>query len=284
MTTRLNRTFGTLAEAHGLYKAQLSKQRLFVEVDAPPAPETEVTLELSIDETGGRIALDAAVLKHVDAATAQAHDLGERAGVILNVPITADNKADLKALLTGALRAAPARRDSKAEAIGAEVAEFVAGIAERSHYAVLGVPVDVASSDLRAAYLRLIRKYHPDSYYKRVSETVLGDLEIAYQAITTAFETLADGRRRDKYDIEIGNYADTADGSTADAKRKIAELDAYKSQNAANIKRARDLFEAACEDEARGDLKSARDKLRLASTFDPRNPAFRRKLNDLQAR
>lgn len=275
----LQRTFATLDEAQAIYRAQLAKQRLFVETPQAPTPGTPLPLVLVVAETGGRLELESRVLRVLDAQTASAHRLGAGAGVVLEVRIDEHVREPLRALLVGELRGTQAQAE-----LAREVAEFVARTEAASHYEVLGVALDAAARDVRAAYLKLIKRFHPDTYFKRVDAATQAALELAYQRITAAFETLTDARRRDKYDVSIGNFADTSHGSSAQVKAEVARLAEYRQKNAAGIQRARELWESALDDEKAGDVKSARNKLRLAMTFDPQNPRFKRKLDELQQR
>lgn len=71
----------------------------------------------------------------------------------------------------------------------------------RTHYDVLGVRPDAGVEEIRAAYLRLARRHHPDHQ---------GGSDEAMQAVNGAWHVLGDARRRRAYDIEIG-MADSRD-------------------------------------------------------------------------
>lgn len=61
------------------------------------------------------------------------------------------------------------------------------------YYETLGVPRGAASDDLRAAYRRLARKYHPD-----VSQDP--DAEARFKEINEAYQVLSDNEKRGLYD------------------------------------------------------------------------------------
>jgi molecular chaperone DnaJ len=67
-------------------------------------------------------------------------------------------------------------------------------VANRDHYAVLGVARDASDDDIRSAYRRLARQYHPD---------VNGAPDAAqrFKEITEAYEILSDPQRRQRYDM-----------------------------------------------------------------------------------
>jgi len=62
-------------------------------------------------------------------------------------------------------------------------------------YAVLGIPSNADRNTIRNAYLRLVRRYHPDRGHGSSSEK--------FRQVTEAYETLADAARRSSYDLEF---------------------------------------------------------------------------------
>jgi hypothetical protein len=65
---------------------------------------------------------------------------------------------------------------------------------DKDYYAVLGVPGDATPEELRAAYRRLAKKFHPDA----AAERSFPDERFA--AISEAYEVLSTPRRRAAYD------------------------------------------------------------------------------------
>lgn len=66
------------------------------------------------------------------------------------------------------------------------------------HYVVLGVPRIADAAMIRAAYVALAKRYHPD--------VATGDVTLAaanFRQITEAYETLADPDRRAAYDSQV---------------------------------------------------------------------------------
>ena len=64
-----------------------------------------------------------------------------------------------------------------------------------THYDVLGVRPEAGAEEIRAAYLRLARRVHPDH---------TGGSDEAMQAVNAAWHVLRDPLRRQAYDREIG--------------------------------------------------------------------------------
>src|SRR5712692_8012636 len=72
----------------------------------------------------------------------------------------------------------------------------------RDYYQVLGVPRDASDKDIRAAYRRLARKYHPDLNP--------GDrgAEGRFKELQGAYDVLSDPEKRKKYDRFGPNWED----------------------------------------------------------------------------
>jgi curved DNA-binding protein len=70
-------------------------------------------------------------------------------------------------------------------------------VAFRDYYEVLGVPRDASEEDIRRAYRKLARQYHPD-----VSKEP--EAEDRFKEISEAYEVLRDAEKRERYD-ELGS-------------------------------------------------------------------------------
>jgi curved DNA-binding protein len=70
----------------------------------------------------------------------------------------------------------------------------------KDYYEILGVKPDATEADIKSAYRRLARKYHPD-----VSKE--SGAEEKFKSINEAYEALKDGSRRKAYDqLRAGGY------------------------------------------------------------------------------
>ena len=64
----------------------------------------------------------------------------------------------------------------------------------RDLYKTLNVNIDATAEEIKSAYRKLVRKYHPD-----VSKNV--DNELKFKEIQEAYEILSDYESRKKYDV-----------------------------------------------------------------------------------
>lgn len=72
-----------------------------------------------------------------------------------------------------------------------------------NHYELLGVDQNAQRRQLRKAYFRMSKRYHPDRFYQKI----LGDyekmIEAVFQRVTRAYQTLTNSRKRDEYDAAL---------------------------------------------------------------------------------
>jgi curved DNA-binding protein len=81
-------------------------------------------------------------------------------------------------------------------------------VAFRDYYEVLGVPRDASSDDIRGAYRKLARQYHPDVNKDPGAEDL-------FKEIAEAYEVLRDPEKRERYDRLGANWKAGEDVSGA---------------------------------------------------------------------
>jgi DnaJ-class molecular chaperone len=75
----------------------------------------------------------------------------------------------------------------------------------KDYYAILGVPKNAAEKDIKSAYRKLARKWHPDANPKNAKEA-----EEKFKEISEAYEVLGDPEKRKKYDVLGPNWQQAA--------------------------------------------------------------------------
>ncbi len=80
----------------------------------------------------------------------------------------------------------------------------------KDYYAALGVKKTASAEDIRKAFRKLARKYHPD-----VNPGDKG-AEEKFKTLSEANDVLSDPKKRKIYD-QLGFYSDNIDPATADA-------------------------------------------------------------------
>jgi DnaJ-class molecular chaperone len=69
-------------------------------------------------------------------------------------------------------------------------------VSYKDYYAILGVPKNAAAKDIKSAYRKLARKWHPDANPENQKAA-----EEKFKDITEAYEVLGDAEKRSKYDV-----------------------------------------------------------------------------------
>src|SRR4051794_41809849 len=87
---------------------------------------------------------------------------------------------------------------------------------KKDYYEILGVKKSASVEDIRKAFRKLARKYHPD--------VNPGDkaAEEKFKALSEANEVLSDPKKRKIYD-QVGYYSDNIDPATAEAYARAGQ-------------------------------------------------------------
>src|SRR5579863_9599039 len=86
----------------------------------------------------------------------------------------------------------------------------MATTAKKDYYDILGVKKSASADDIRKAFRKLARKYHPDVNPGDKSS------EEKFKSLSEANEVLSDPKKRKIYD-QVGFYSDNIDPATAEA-------------------------------------------------------------------
>ncbi len=89
-----------------------------------------------------------------------------------------------------------------------EIEEMLAGLKEKSHFEVLGIPRASSEAQVKEAYFRLARRFHPDATRQDPGLADLHDaLEKIFIRMSEAYEVLRDPRRRSSYESDLAARA-----------------------------------------------------------------------------
>lgn len=163
----------------------------------------------------------------------------------------------------------------------AEIRALAEILDELDYYRVLELPEGAPVSEVRAAYHRASRRFHPDGHRDMPGELRDALTRIA-KRVTEAYSVLRDPRRRQVYDQQLAG--DTASvrvplaNASAEAERQSREQREGRTPN------GRRYFMLAQADLARGDKNAAERNLRTAMTFEPGNEVFKTALAKLRGK
>ncbi len=78
-----------------------------------------------------------------------------------------------------------------------------------SYYEILDVPIKANLAEIKIAYFRLAKQFHPDRYHQEVNTEIQGRVQNAFTEITRAYETLKDDSAREVYDFKLRKYLES---------------------------------------------------------------------------
>jgi len=145
------------------------------------------------------------------------------------------------------------------------------------YYRLMRVERAAPAHEVRSAYQAMRREFHPDRH-RAQDEDVRDAIDRIAKRLNEAFAVLRSDTRRQAYDR----------GLTDDRLRYTAETDdEVKVDTIAaggTTPNGRKFFALCREAERLGDVEKAVAQLKMALTFEAKNPFFKAKLEDLESR
>ena len=92
------------------------------------------------------------------------------------------------------------RKGSKSDALEAEVMDLLGRLEDISHYEALGLELDASPAEIKKAYFKAAKKYHPDTLARLGLESIRDDAALVFARIARAFEVLSDKDKKALYD------------------------------------------------------------------------------------
>jgi CheY-like chemotaxis protein len=86
------------------------------------------------------------------------------------------------------------------------------------HYAILGVSESASADDVKASYLRLTKRFHPDRWFARDMGPYRKRMEAIFSRATEAYEVLRDPARKLEYDRSLSAVRGIPRASAAPAE------------------------------------------------------------------
>ncbi len=150
--------------------------------------------------------------------------------------------------------------DAGADAAGRrQILQAYEQMEKQDYYQMLGLSRDFTEAELRKAYRKLVKAYHPDRYYGSTLNDLNEKLEMIFIKVREAYKALGNEAGRSRYDRDL---------SEGTAKTEQADKPVDKKVVAA------DQFELGMKAYAEGDFRSAEGSFAWACTFDPDNAAY----------
>ncbi len=179
------------------------------------------------------------------------------------------------------------------EADQQRIFELFEALPRMTHYEVLQIARDAAGDDLKAAYYRLSKSFHPDRFFGRRLGSYKAMLEALFRAGKLAYEILNDSAKRAAYDHTLPKVAAVEKQSRESEEDKRAALEAHrrrivderkakqKNPFQEQIEKARIYAQESAALLRQGDVVAAAARLALALAYDPLNEDISRRHAEL---
>jgi len=121
-----------------------------------------------------------------------------------------------------------------------EILETFDGLKTRNHFEMLGIPKASNEAQVKDAYFRLARKFHPDTHHDPSLVDLHEKIEAIFIRLGEAYEVLRDRNRRSSYESDMASRMQrTSTGSAAAPSPEPADDAAAESRRAEeSIRRA----------------------------------------------
>jgi tetratricopeptide (TPR) repeat protein len=100
--------------------------------------------------------------------------------------------------------AGPGPLDEKAAERRREILEAWEGLKTRTHFEVLGLSRSVGETEVKEAYFRLAKRFHPDVHHGASLGDLRDELEAVFIRLGEAYEVLRHPRKRGDYEERLG--------------------------------------------------------------------------------
>jgi hypothetical protein len=96
-----------------------------------------------------------------------------------------------------------------------EIADAFAGLKTRNHFEVLGIERGTTEQQVKEAYFRLARRFHPDAHHDSALADLVDQLEAVFIRLGEAYEILKTPRLRADYEERLGRQRPRPEGGAA---------------------------------------------------------------------
>lgn len=157
-------------------------------------------------------------------------------------------------------------------------------LAQLDYYTLLGVDARASTAEIKKAFRRFARRYHPD----RFSDDVPGKRERAtaiYRRGSEAYQVLTDARTRAAYDEALRRGQLRLDATARDrAVRKPVDAPPERKGPPIQSPQARLFFEKGVQAAHEGDWRKCWNLLRSALELEPDNEFLHSRLEQARQR
>ncbi len=166
-----------------------------------------------------------------------------------------------------------------------EVETLAAVLDQLDYFGVLKVPQTAGPGDIKAAYYRESRAYHPDRYATVESAELKEMIGRIYRRVNEAYTVLRDDRKRARYLADVTGperekklrFTEVEEAKVKEEQKKKIEEQFGQTPN------GRKFYAAALKEIQGGRWEAAERALKSALMYEPGNAKFKEALASVQA-
>jgi DnaJ-class molecular chaperone len=152
------------------------------------------------------------------------------------------------------------------------------------YFQILKLEKSASPSDIKAAFYRESRAYHPDRFYHMPDDPLKERVHGLYKRIIEAYFVLRDERKRQQYTADISSpqrlqklrFTEASEVETKEAVKKEHQL------QIGSHPKGRQFFTTGMADYNAGSWSNAERNCKMALTYEPQNALYKEKLKDVQ--
>ena len=170
------------------------------------------------------------------------------------------------------------------DAQAAELRALAVALSTIDYFEALGVPQGANSGEIKKAFYRESRTYHPDRFFHLPDSEVKTDIGSIYKRITEAYYVLRDDVKRKKYAADIASTERTTKLRYTDATESEIKAEARKTveEEFGTNPKSRPFFKTAMAEFDKQNWAAALQNFKMGLTYEPGNTRFKEKLVETQ--
>ena len=162
--------------------------------------------------------------------------------------------------------------------------ERCARLDQMDYFEVLAVDRAMSPADIKKAFCRESRAYHPDRFFHLQNKELKDRVNDLYKRVTEAYYVLRDDAKRRQYVADISGperaqklrFTESSEVETrASSKRQVEEQIGVHPKG-------RQFYQTGAADADAGRWASAERNLKMALTYEPANARYKEKLAEVQ--
>ena len=155
---------------------------------------------------------------------------------------------------------------------------------QMDYFEILMVDRAVAPADIKRAFYRESRTYHPDRFFQLQDKELKERVHELYKRVTEAYYVLRDDAKRRQYVADISGpervqklrFTESSEAETRAASKRHVE------EQIGSHPKGRQFYQTGAADADAGRWSSAERNLKMALTYEPANTRYKEKLAEVQ--